>query len=389
MTITAQDFAKLDETVSKNGVRAGLAELQAKLRAEKKYHELFESLKMGIRFDIGLPIVYSEQNSEPTDEQQNQLEAGLLVICREVGTLLMKAGKPREGWMYLRPVGNRSLAEQLLREIPVDEDLIDELIQVSIHEGVAPGYGFGIMLKHYGTCNSITTFEAEMGQQPKWAQQQAAEQLVRHLHKDLLKNVLSDIERQEGAILQDPMLLPAIVERDWLFGEFSYHIDATHLASVVRFSKVLDNKEAIALAADLTEYGLRLNKQYQYQGDEPFGENYPSHRLYLRAALGIEVDQAIEYFRKRADELPPQTAGTIPSETLIELLYRTGRYSAAAEEYVRRIPPNTRTVGISPSLYDICLAMSDFGPLLQASKASEDLLGFATGLFASQLTPKG
>src|SRR5437773_379475 len=108
----------------------------ALLRQQKKYHELFEVLKMQLRRKLGLPLLAgvavggeasgvavgreadhgdSPSDSESlTDQQRTALEDGLIAACREVGAALLAEGKIREGWMYLRSVGDKVEAATLL-----------------------------------------------------------------------------------------------------------------------------------------------------------------------------------------------------------------------------------------------------------------------------------
>ena len=99
--------------------------------------------------------------------------------------------------------------------------------------------------------------------------------LVRHLHAELLSNVKADIARQQGSEPTETTLLDLVADRDWLFLENNYHIDTTHLSSTVRAAQQIEDPELLRLAVDLTEYGRRLNRQFQFAGEEPFADVYP------------------------------------------------------------------------------------------------------------------
>ena len=172
---TQQEMDRLVESFKTGGVDSTLESLETYFTAEKKFHELFEILKMKVRRNLGLPIVYDENSVDLDEAVRNQLEDGLLEACKEAGTGLLREGKIREGWMYLRPVGDRAYVEDLIRDIPVGDNNLDELIEVCVSEGVSPGYGFSLVLEHYGTCNSITAFETQIAQLPKPDQETAAE----------------------------------------------------------------------------------------------------------------------------------------------------------------------------------------------------------------------
>jgi hypothetical protein len=373
-------FEQLKSDLSRGGSEAVLAKVANTLREEKRYHELFEALKMQVRRKLGLPVTYSSGGDDLPEEKRTQLEEGLLAACREVGTLLFRQGKVREGWMYLRPVGERKEAAALLAGVEPDEDNTEELIEVALHEGVDISRGYGLVLSSYGTCNAITTYDSSVARRPRQDQEPAARLLLKQVYDDLLANVKADISRQEGSQPKETTLKQLVEDRDWLFQENSYHLDTTHLAATVRIARVLTNSDDLRLALDLTEYGRRLNQQFQYQGDEPFAENYPAHARYFQAILGENLDEALAYFRTKAEMLDPQYHGMVPIETYVDLLSRTGRHREALAEAIRLSPQSAHPVGIAPALLELAERTGDFSAFLEYCQQRGDVLGYAAGL---------
>ncbi|MCO6457890.1 MAG: hypothetical protein J5I93_21510 [Pirellulaceae bacterium] len=388
MTTTGSLFEQLRAAMDERGVAAALALLAGELRERRKYHELFEALKMQARHEAGLPLLYGETPDAMDDAQRTRLEDGLLAACREVGGLLMRGGAIQEGWMYLRPLGEPRLAAELLRDVEVDEDNLDEMIRVTLHEGVDPRRGFGLVLRHYGTCNAITTFEQVMPQRSRAEQQDAAAQLLEHLHGELRESLRSDIARQSGSSPTEPTIERMVADRDWLFGEHVYHVDTTHLASVVRYARLLADPAHLRLALDLTAYGRRLHTQFQFAGEPPFEDLYASHALFFAAQLGEQVEEAVAWFRRQAQETDPQVHGLAAIDTCVDLLARLGRPAEAAEALVELLPGAetgggldvTRSSGWAPSLLELCRRSGRFEPLLGYCLERDDLLGYAAGL---------
>jgi hypothetical protein len=374
------------QSAAQQGVAAVLDQLASQLRERQQYHELFEARKMQVRRELGLPLQYSETPDALDETRRNRLEEGLIEACREVGTLLMQAGRIREGWMYLRPVGDKSLAVQELARIEATPENTEELVEVCLHEGVDVKRGFQLVLDQYGTCNAITHYESAVGRHPRPDQQAAAELLVRHVHAELTKSVVADMGRQEGTPPREKTLRELVADRDWLFGEYSYHIDTTHLASTVRSSRILEDAEPLRLALDLTEYGRRLAQQFQYKGEEPFQDIYPSHALYLGALLGQDIDAALQYFRQKAETLSEEEHGSLPTETYVQLLERVGRYREAIDALLRYGAQGDRGKQIIPLLHQLCGKLGDFQPAIEFCRRQGDVLGYATAL-ASSLAP--
>lgn len=374
-------FASLESSLTSGGASAALDQLAASLRDEKKYHELFEALKLKVRHSLGLPLLPAESNSDELPEAtRNKLEEGLVDACRQVGESLLKDGKVREGWMYLRPVGDKVAAAKLIEQIQPDEDNTEELIEVLLHEGVDTGRGFALLLERNGTCNSITTFDQLMHQRTRKERQAAAAALLNRLYSDLIHNVKADIARKAGEQPKETTLEGLVADRDWLFEDGNYHIDTTHLASVVRMARVLEEPAQLRKALDLTHYGRHLSQQLQYQGDEPFADQYPSNALYYRALLGENVDEAVAYFENKARLLDPQYNGTAGIETYLELLSRIGRHEQALDAAIELMPANTPSVAYAPLLMDLCSKAGDYQKLLNFCRSRGDELGFAAAL---------
>jgi len=127
-----------------------------------------------------------------------------------------------------------------------------------------------------------------------------------------------------------------------------------------------------------------LSEQFQYQGDEPFAEIYPSHALYFHALLGEEVDTAIQYFREKAESLDAYENGLGPIECYVDLLSRVGRNADAIGEALRLSPEDARPTGQAPTLLELSEAAGTYDDFLKYCREKDDILGFTTGLLKSQ-----
>jgi len=378
---TSTNFDLLQTKVEEEGVEAMLESLIEQLRDQRKPHQLFEAMKMRVRRQLGLPPQYTDLGDELDDNTRNQLEEGLIDACREVGLMLLQDGEIREGWMYLRPVGDKQAAVEALATVEADDDNLDDLVEVLLGEGIDVERGFRLVLENYGTCNAITTFESQLGGHGRADQQKAAALLLRHLHHELAENLATDIGRQEGTTPTDIKSIKTLIaDRDWLFTENTYHVDTTHLASVVRFARMLIDEESFGLALDLTEYGRHLDAQFQYQSDEPFADNYPAHSLYFKSLTGEDVQEAVDYFREKAETVDQAHFGTIAIEVYVDLLSRLGRHEEAIQKAIELSPADAQPLGVAPSLLELSQRAEKYDQMLQFCREHDDLLGFATGL---------
>ncbi len=377
-------FEQLEQQCTSGGVDAVLEHLISSLQQDKKHHELFEALKMQVRHRAGLPLLYGESGDDLDPKQRTLLEDGLLGACRQVGTGLLEDGRVSEGWMYMRPVGDVAAAREMINKIEVQDDNIDEMVEVLLQEGVDPARGFSVVLQNYGTCNAITTFESVMPQKGKADQRAVAQLLLRHVHQELFTNVKADVAGRQDSEPTATTLAELIADQEGMFGEHSYHIDTTHLASTTRFSRILENEECLRLALDLTQYGKELHEQFQYEGDEPFTDIYRHHAFYFQALLGENLDEALDHFKERSDNVDTNQWGTVGIETYIDLLARVGKIEEAIAVTIEKIQPGQRTMGLAPSLLELCERSGNYSPLMDACRGSDDVLGFATGLMQAK-----
>lgn len=357
-----------------------LDELAKFLRDKGRYHELFEALKMKLRHRLGLRAAQGSPE-EPLDEPTEiQLERGLIDACREVAELFFRDGMVREGWMYMRPVGDRAAAARMLAGVEANDENLDAMIEVLLYEGVDVGRGYQLSLSQRGTCNSITLFEQALASRPRSDQQVAAKLLVEHVHRELFENLKRDLAQRHKQEPEGTTCAELLSQNPELLRDASYHLDTSHLASTVKFARVLDNPIALRLALDIASYGRQLHPQYQYPGDEPFLDLYPASIAFFKALLGENVDAGVRYFTQKADTVDQQEFGLLAVEVLIDLLSRCGRHTDALAAYAKRIPAGARTMGISPTLLQLSERLGSYQQMQSLCQQREDLLGYAAAL---------
>jgi len=380
--MAATTFEQLNEVMSAGDVAAALDKLVERLLAEQKYHELFEARLMAVRHRLGLPVTGDDLDSLD-DAMRTKVEEAMLENCKQIGTLLVEAGRYREGWMYLRTAGEREPLASVLQQSTPDEDRMDEFIELALYEGVAPQRGFELVLEHYGTCNAITTFEGAIPQQGREIQDAAATMLVKHLYEELLENVRAHIQQQKGDDAASGGLAELLQQHPWIFEGDGYHVDTSHLASTVRFARLLDDPEVVRLAWELTQYGRRLSQQLQFPGEPPFEDLYPAHARLFAATLGQDVDEALDYFRQQAESTDAETYGTAAIETYLILLDRLGRFDEAIDATAALVPTGMQLSPYAPRMIDLARKAGDYQRYLKICQDRDDVLAYAAGLIAA------
>ncbi|TWU63030.1 hypothetical protein V7x_47670 [Crateriforma conspicua] len=321
-------------------------QMLAHYRAQGQPVELFEAMKMATRLELGLPAVATSEEGQHSPETERRLEDGLLRGCREAGAMLIQQGRVMEGWMYLRPTGDRELVRRLMSSVDVDDDNYDALIQVLVHEAIDVGRGYELVLEHQGTCNSITMYEQTIAGMPLAERQAAAEKLLLHFYNELTELVRQDIQGRtkdsssapDAGQLASKSLGQLLQENPDLLAGGGYHLDTTHLASTVKIASVLTDPRQLEMALELTNYGSKLNSQFQYPGDEPFAEFYPMYRAFYRTLLGHDVPDNLRLFARKAETVDPTVHGTGAIETYAELLARSDQPAKALSVMIDKMP---------------------------------------------------
>jgi len=372
-------FQRLSADFESGGIATALATAEQQLRTEKRFHELFEILKMRDRQKLGLPILHSD-SVKTTDDQQRQLEDGLIEACRDVGFSLLDDGQIQDSWLFLRHLNDSDAVLEKLRAIKANEENLDQLLGLLLHEGLDPAAGYAMVLEHYGTCNAITTIQQTMYGRPREQRQATGRLLVAHVHNELLENVKAHVQREENALPEQNRLVAIMGKHDYLFADGAYHIDTSHLSSTIQIATELTDSESLELALDMARYGEKLDAGLRYPGDPPFEDLYPTSAKFFAAQLGQEVDQALAYFKERAEKTDAHQEGTLAIETYIDLLSRVGKPDEALQATVELIPRGIPTTGRAPSIYDLSEQMNSFDRHRELCAEHNDLLGFVISL---------
>ena len=368
-------FEKFEALLSNNGTDAAIEMLCKQFESDGDYFQLFEILKLRCRHRLGLSLLPTSAND--AGDKIDQLESGLLDACREVGTLLFRAGKPDEGWVYLQPVGDQELAKRLLMEIPVTQENQDLIIDLGLGQNIAPAYAFEIMLKAFGTCNAITTIDvqANQGRFSAGDLEAIAEILVKFFYEDVLTSVRKDVANRTETADTNSTLGELLSQHPWLVTETGHHVDATHLNSIMRIARSVQSQEHFRMAKDLCRYGQRLADDFKYASDPPFESTYEDHEPFFSGLLNENTAAAIEHFEKKLADCEAYDKTNV-AEVFVAWLVRIGRNDLAFDVSLEHVV-GKEAMGIAPSIVEIANTPELKQRLIEHFQSTGDLLGFA------------
>jgi hypothetical protein len=382
----ASSYDDLQRTLESTGAGAAIDRLCTTLRERQEYSNLFYALLMKKRHELGVSPLPTAPSTELPVSVHESYENAIRDAARQVGQLYLDQGNILQAAPFFRMIGDPApLATALEKYEPFEGEDLQPLIELALHQGVLPRKGFNWMLQRYGICSSITFMggqfngsECALGPE---ARDYCIQKLVEALHEQLLERVRADIVRREGSVDASQSVPQLIQGRDWLFEDDNYHVDVSHLSSVVQMSIHLPLGPALNLARELCEYGQHLSERFLYPGDPPFENQYKDYGIYLATLAGDHVEAGIAHFQAKAEEgATTDVVYTQPAEVLVNLLLRINRPAQAlvvARKYLEGCDERQLSC---PSIPELCRRVNDYRALAEVARQRDDPVNFMAGL---------
>ena len=360
------------------GPEALMNHLEDTLKKSGDHSGLFYAKLLRARHKMGLPETPTGSASDIDPQFHEPFEQAIKDAATEVGEWTLGNGNMAGAWTYYRLLGQPQPIKDALSKIHLEQltedqyEVVETSIRLAFHEGLDPVRGYGWILSRYGLCNAITTLSSPETPGGPEARKACLELLVNALHNELGQRLAAEIERLEGnrpiaADVKSPLepgtIAKMIKGREVLFEEEAYHIDLSHLSSVVQLGHELCPGEAMARVRDLCAYGQKLKGRFVPTGEPPFDPLFEGQDRFFAALMGDDTAAQVAWFTNIAERELAEN-NPYPAEILRKLL---DRLEMSAESLVWA----GRTLS-APALAGICRAAKDFKPMLQAAKAQGD-----------------
>jgi len=364
-------FPPLESFLDRDDPIAGFDFLIDHLLNAGEYELVFEARLMKQRFQLGLPLVQTESITAE-DYQRAVTEA-----ARETGRLFLAAGKIERAWPYFRAINEPAPVADAIASIQ-PHDASDALIAIAFEEGVHPSKGLEFILVRHGICRAITSFGMQAINKDR---EQCIAMLARNLHTEIVSRMSQVIEDREGSLPGSANLIDIMKGRDWLFGEWDYYVDTSHLASIVPHCLEITDPTGLEIFHQLCEYGGRLAPQFQPRGTAPFEDQFVAYGHYVQALLGNDVEQHVDYFRKQVATCDPEKSGDAPARELVRLLVTLRRPTEALSILLEKVVDNVPYGSPVPSALQLCFEANDFTRMKALARDRGDVLSyFAAGI---------
>lgn len=375
-------FDQLTALKSSGGAQAALDRLAETLSEQKDYHKLFDARMLRRKHELGLPLSRPSSLQDVPEEQRKTVEEAYVAAAREAGENFLKQGDIPAAWMYLQVIREPQPVADAIKALPATEEYgeqQEQIVQIALYQGVIPEEGLQMMLRSHGTCSSITALDQVLHTLKPEQRESCAKIMVQSLYRDLHGSVLRHVQQRVPTTEPEASLRELIAGRDWLFEEGGYHIDVSHLSSVVRFARNINPPaDELEQAVQLCEYGRNLDERLQYGSEPPFDDYYPAHIAFFNALLDKDRDAALQLFRDTIDGAEDEQSKALPAFVLVDLLMRCGRSDEAvtiAAEHLTDLNDDA-----SFSFADLCAETGRLDLLRDVATKRNDLVGFTAAL---------
>lgn len=375
-------LASLEKTIKTAGPKAGLDKLAEELKAAKDYQGLFYALLMKKRFELGVSPIATGSNQDLPANVQHAFEEGIADAARIVGNLYLQEGQIPQAWGYFRMLGETAPVAEALEKLELNDNMdVQSIIDIAFHQGISPIKGFDWVLARFGICSAITVMGGDLQITPE-ARAACSRKLIRTLHQELMDRLKAEIQRVQGFEPTGKTVRDLIEGRDFLFADDFYHIDLSHLNSVVQMSTQLEKCDELNLTRDMCAYGMKLSPRFRYQSEPPFEDQYADYDKYLAILTGEDVEGGLAHFRAKVEANDPKEAGTFPTEIFVNLLLRVGRESEALDVVRKYIVPLGEVRLSCPNLVELVQQTKRYEVLADVGREQGHAVNFVAGLIA-------
>ena len=257
------------------------------MREDKDYHALFYALLMRKCHELGVSPVPTGPSKDLPESAHAPYEDAIRHAGRLVGGLYLQEGRLPEAWWYFRMLGEPGPVKAALEaRQPAEGDDVQSLVQIAFYEGVHPRKGFDWVLERFGICSAITTLG---GQEVAATRRKTGNTACNGWCKPSIRSCASGgggdraarrPTSSGGRRRRRRAVLKLIEGRDWLFQDDGYHIDTSHLSSVVQMGVDLPPCRELHLAREMCAYGKRLSVRFRGRNEPPFEDMYEAYDKY-------------------------------------------------------------------------------------------------------------
>ena len=376
-------FDQLHSTVATQGIGPAMDQLITKLDQREDYQALFYALLLKKRVELGVSPFPTGPAAELPSEAHEPYEDAIREAGRKVGGLYLAKKQIARAWGYFRMLDEPQPVIDALEKFEAGpDDDVYGAVEVAWQQGLSPQRGFDLVLNHHGICAAITMLgNVDLTAKLK-LRDHCVTRLVNALHAQLHERIVGDLQSR-GVVTPADATIPQLLGlQPEAFGEGEYHVDVSHLNSVVQMAMQLTPCDELAKAIELSQYGERLSPTLRADAHPPFENSYADYTRYLCIVNGDDVEAGLKYFEAKLP-MAAEQGDTFPVEVFINLLVKLNRLPEAVTVARQYLGDEEGRELSCPTLSELARRANDFATLAESARASNDPVSYLASLIAS------
>jgi hypothetical protein len=377
-------YDDLRAKLAAGGPLAAVDDLCDRLRRDGDFQNLFYALLMRKRIELGVTPFPTGPAADLPPESHEPYEEAIRHAGRLVGTALLERGDIPKAWQFFRMLGEPEPVRAAIADYRPEPDADPyPIIEIAWQQGVLPQKGFDLVLDGSGVCSAITMASSvDLSQNPD-LRAYCTKRLVRALNEQLTERLRADLAGRGVEPPAEAGVSELLAGHDELVADEAYHVDVSHLSSVVQLAMHLPPCPELNLARELCLYGEKLSPTLRGRDDPPFEDTYADYRRYLDVVAGSDVEAGLAHFRAKLPAAE-RDGYQYPVEVTVNLLLRADRLKdalAVARQYLAGADERHLSC---PGVSELARRAGEFEVIADAAKAKADPVGYLAGLIAAR-----
>jgi len=393
-TLDPAAFDRLRTALAGGGPTVAADQLIEELRKAEGFQNLFYALLLKKRVELGVSPFPTGSSTELPPETHEPYEQTIREVGREIGTSLLERRKFQQAWVFFRMLGEPEPVRAALEAFdPGPDDDVYPIIELAWQGGLLPKKGFDLVLDRHGVCSAITMVSSSDINSNADLRDYCVSRLIHALHSQLLERLRADLVGRGGTAPDNATVSQLVEAHPELLADDAYHIDTSHLSSVVQMSTQLAAGKDNELAQELCHYGRRLSIGLQGRNDAPFDDGYDDYLAFLKVVAGVpapprlgnpaDVEAGLARFRAKAEREHAE-GSTYASQVYVNLLLRANRPGEALAAAKSLLLAEDERNLTCPGVSELAKRVGDYEAMAEAAKARNDPVGFLAGLIAGR-----
>lgn len=377
-------YTNLRAAFEAGGAERAIESLADDLGKAGEFQQLFYALLLTSRVKLGVSPFPTGPAADMPPDRHEAYETAIRDAGRYVGGLHLQRGEIAKAWPYFRMLQEPAPVKAALAAWkPGPDDDIYPLVEIAWQQGLAPELGFDWVLDRSGVCSAITMVGSSDFAANPTLRDYCIQRLVHALHAQLRERLMADLTQRGLSWKPEDAITAWIAEYPELTADDAYHIDTSHLSSVVSSAMQLSPGPDLDLARELAAYGAALSPMLSGSNDPPFENVHKDYLPYLNAIAGVDLDASLAHFEAKIEQAVAD-GYQFPVEVLVNLYLKLNRPTDALNLARKHLADEDDTRLTCPGVLELARRVGDYDTYRETAAAKNDPVQWLAALISDR-----